>query len=153
MVKRNFIEKLTWSIVLTVAILVIFVFAMVNNNFGIIHAILMLLLGAFDAYFIYSTVRLFKYLNYEKIAKEKNMIVTATFLDKKTAYKLGNFKTDLVEPIFKVQFSWVNELGEMIIDESLAIFSKREVEELANRGSFAVFVAHEKKAVIFFDRI
>ena len=87
------------------------------------------------------------------IAQKEDKKTAATFLDKKVSYILGEFKTSLVKEIYKIQFSFVNELGVMVIDETLPIFSKEQVENLETRGMFNVYIAGEKKAVLFYDKI
>jgi len=153
MIKKNFIDKLIWSIILSVAVMVLLIFSVANKNFNWLNVILIAIFSAVDAYFIVSTIKFCKYLNYEKIALSKGEIATATYMDKKVAYKFGDFKNYLITEIYKIQFSWINELGELVIDESLAIFTKEQVENLANRGTFNVFIAHEKKAVVIYDKI
>lgn len=153
MVKRSFIEKLIWAIIFSIASIVLMVVAILAKNFNTINGVLMAIFVIIDSYFIYASIKFYKYLRYEKIALSKDKLTTATFLDKKCVYKLGDFNTGFVVGVYKVQFSFVNELGEMIIDESLAIFSKEQALDLENRQTFNVFEVNDKKAIIIFDRI
>ena len=153
MVKKLFIEKLMWSIVFSFAILVLVIFAIANKSLNWINGPLILIFVSFDAYLIFSLLRFYKYMRYEKIALKEDKKTNATFISKKTSYVLGEFKTSLVKEIYRIEFSFVNELGVMVIDETLPIFSKEQAENLANRGTFNVFIVGERKALLLYDKI
>lgn len=153
MVKKLFIEKVIWSSILSCAILVLAIFALAGRNLNWTNGSLILILASIDFYFIFSSIKFGKYIKYEKIALIEDKKTNATFIAKKTSYVLGEFKTSLVKEIYKIQFSFVDELGVMVIDETLPIFSKEQVENLETRGMFNVYIAGEKKAVLLYDKI
>lgn len=153
MVKKFFLEKLAWSIFFSFGVALLSVLAIINENLNLLVCTLILIFAAFDGYFIFSCVKFYKYMVYEKMALEKDKKVTATYLDKKSVYKLGDFEKGVVVALYKIQFSFVNELGEMVVDETLPIFSKEQAENLENRGIFNAFIVGEKKAIVVYDKI
>ena len=94
---------------------------------------------------------------YENSEYVENILDVLDVYSVKTTFFIGGCwavnNMSLVKEIYKIQFSFVNELGVMIIDETLPIFSKEQVENLETRGMFNVYIVGEKKAVLLYDKI